>query len=110
MNCICATPTGKLIIAALVDFNKFKETGSVLDQTKSGRKKVPDEVKERVLAKVAVSPQKSVRRISMEMDVPRPTVHDILKAEKVHPYKMQILNRLTEDDPDRRMQMCEWFS
>ena len=69
-----------------------------------------DEVKERVLAKVAVSRRKSIRRISREMDVPKSTVHDILISEKFHPYKLQILNHLTEDDPDRRMQMCEWFS
>ena len=76
-------------------FNKFKETGSVLDQVKSGRSKVSDEVKERVLAKVAVSPRKSIRRISMEMDVPKSSVHDILKSENFHPYKLQILNHLT---------------
>ena len=30
--------------------------------------------------------------------------------EKFHPYKLQILHDLNEDDPDKRMQMCEWFS
>ena len=34
------TLTGKLITAALADLNKFKKTGSVLDQTKSERNKV----------------------------------------------------------------------
>ena len=32
------------------------------------------------------------------------------KSEKFYPYKLQILHHLNEDDPDRRMQMCEWFS
>ena len=91
-------------------FRKFKVTGSVLDKSRPGRNKISDEVKERVLAKVAVSPNKSIRRISMEVDVPRSTVYDILKAENVHPYKLQMLHHLTEDDPDRRMEMCEWFS
>ena len=43
-------------------FSKFKKTGSVLDQTKPGRNKVSDDVKERVLAKVAVSPKKSTHQ------------------------------------------------
>lgn len=34
----------------------------------------------------------------------------ILKEQKFHPYKLQMLHPLTEDDPDRRLQMCEWFS
>ena len=46
----------------------------------------------------------------MEIYLLSSTVHDILKAEKCHPYKLQILHQLTEDDPDRRMQMCEWSS
>jgi hypothetical protein len=36
-------------------------------------------------------------------------MHDILKKGKFHPYKLQILHRLAEDDPDRRLEICEWF-
>lgn len=38
------------------------------------------------------------------------TIHKILAEEKLHPYKFQILDHLNEDDPDKRMQMCELFS
>ena len=62
------------------------------------------------MAKVAVSPKRSICRILMELDVEKSILHDILKAENFHPYKLQILHQLTEDDPDRRMQMCESFS
>ena len=64
----------------------------------------------RVLTKVAVSPKRPIRMISMELVKAKSTVHDILKADHFHSYKLQILHQLTEDDPDRRMQMCEWFS
>jgi hypothetical protein len=32
----------------------------------------------------------------------------ILKKHKWHPYKMQMLQHLSEEDPDRRMEFCEW--
>ncbi len=89
---------------------KFKETGSVLDKPRSGRPKTSDKTKEVVVAKIAASPRKSLRRTSMELGVPRSTIHKILVEQKFHPYKLQILHHLNEDDPDRRMQMCEWFS
>lgn len=100
---ISFTAVGKLV-------NKFKETGSVLDKPRSGRPKTSDETKETVIAKFYGSPNKSVRRTSMELGVSKSTIHRILVHEKFHPYKLQILHHLNEDDPDRRIQMCEWFS
>jgi hypothetical protein len=32
----------------------------------------------------------------------------ILKNRKCHPYKMQLLQHLSENDPDTRMEFCEW--
>ena len=34
----------------------------------------------------------------------------ILKRQKFHPCKLQILHHLTEDKRDRRIEMCEWLS
>ena len=45
----------------------------------------------------------------MELGIPRLTVGQILK-QKFHSYKLQILHHLTEDDPNRCIEMCEWFS
>ena len=97
------TAIGKLV-------RKFKETGSVLDKPRSGRPKTSDEMKEAVMAKVYAGRKKSLRRTSTELGVPKSTIHKIMVEEKFHPYKLQILRHLSEDDPDRRMQMCEWFS
>ena len=88
---------------------KFTATGTVADLTRSGRPRTHETIQEAVIAKVYASPNKSIRRTSMELDVPRSTVHDILKKAKFHPYKLQLLQHLSEDDPDRRMQMCGWF-
>lgn len=88
---------------------KFRATGSVCDLTRSGRPRTDEKINEAVIAKMYASPKKSIRRTSMELNVPRSTVHDILKKAKFHPYKLQLLQHLSEDDPDRRMQMCGWF-
>ena len=45
----------------------------------------------------------------MELGVPRSTVQKILKVDNFHPYKTQVLQKLSEDDPDHRMEMCAWF-
>jgi transposase len=89
---------------------KFKDTGSVLDKPRCGQPSVSDEVKGTVRAKVIASPKKSTRRTSMELGVPRSTVQKILKTYAFHPYKMQVLQSLSENDPDRRLEMCAWFS
>ena len=33
----------------------------------------------------------------------------VLKSEKFHPCKLQILHKLFEDDSDRRLEMAVWF-
>lgn len=55
------------------------------------------------------SPTKSLRRASQEFGVSKSTIHDILQQQKWHPYKLQLVQKLTEDDPDRREEMCDWF-
>ena len=84
--------------------NKFKETGSVHDSPRSGRPTVSDERRQVVIGKVTNSPTKSVRR-SQEIGITRTTMRDILKQEHFHPYKLQILHKLSEDDPNRRLEM-----
>jgi transposase len=80
---------------------KFKETGSVLDKTRSGRPTVMDDKTREVgIAKFTARPKKSISRTSLELGIPRETVRRILKAEKFHLYKLRILRNLTEDAKD----------
>ena len=88
---------------------KFKETGSVHDKERSGRPRISDETRTAILDKVEQSPKKSVRRSSREINVPRSTMQKIVKEEHFHPYKLQILQMLHEDDSDRRVEMTTWF-
>uniref|UniRef100_A0AAZ1XQX5 Transposase Tc1-like domain-containing protein n=1 Tax=Oreochromis aureus TaxID=47969 RepID=A0AAZ1XQX5_OREAU len=65
---------------------KIRETGSVLDLPKCGRKKTVtnEETSVAVLASFSKSPQHSTHR------------------------KLQLLQQLNEDDPDRRTEFAEW--
>jgi transposase len=89
---------------------QFKETGSIHDKPRSGpsRRSTDDDTATTVLAHCSRSPKKSLRRLSAETGVSKSRTHRILKAHKWHPYKIQLLWKLSEDDPDRRMEFCEW--
>jgi len=88
----------------------FRKTCSVADQPRSGRPRTSTDVgtTDVVLAAFARSPQKSIRRLSAESGVSSSSIQRIVKKEKWHPYKMQMFHHLCEDDPDRRLEFCEW--
>ena len=90
--------------------SRFRETGSVADKPRSGRPKTAtDEATTvAVLASFSKSPQRSTRRLSKESGVSRTSIRRILSSNKWHPYKIQLHQHLTEDDPDRRVQFAEW--
>ena len=89
---------------------KFKETGSVEDRQKSGRpRSATDKVSAiSILAAVSKSLHKSTRRLSQEYGVSQSSAIRILHAFKWHPCKIQMLQHLSEDDPDRRVEFCQW--
>ncbi|GBO44057.1 hypothetical protein AVEN_237026-1 [Araneus ventricosus] len=74
--------------------------------SRSGRPKTaPDEgTSTQVLAAMARSPTKGTRRLSAQMGINQSSVLRNLRGYKWHPYKLQILQHLTEDDPDRRVE------
>ena len=62
---------------------RFQETGSVADRERCGRRKsaTDEETSTMVLANVARSPVKSVRKISQELTISKSLVHRILETE-----------------------------
>ena len=99
---ISHTTVGRLL-------TKFKETGSVHDRERSGRPTIAIENCEVIINKIIQSPKKSIRRSSREISIPRSTIQKVLNAEHFHPYKIQILHKLYEDDPDQHLEMAMWF-
>ena len=90
--------------------SKFRETGTVADKARSGRpKRATDETTAAmVLASFVKSPQRSTRRLSAECGISQSLIVLIVHAYKWQPFKIQLLQHLAEDDPDRRMQFCTW--
>lgn len=90
---------------------KFDETGSVKDAPRSGRPKSinTDENMQLVSQSFLRNPQTSQRRAARELDISRSTLRRIMTALNLKPYKPKLLQALNEDDPDRRLEFCEWI-
>ena len=80
------------------------ETGSVLDQTRDRSKTVtsPDKCDE-VRNLFESEPHASLRRASSQLDVSRESVRRCLKNMGFHPYKMEIVQSLSEEDRTCRL-------
>jgi hypothetical protein len=56
-----------------------------------------------------LNPQTSQRQAARELDISRSTLQRIMKDLNLKPYKPKLLQAFNEDDPDRRMEFCEWI-
>ena len=93
----------------------FKESGSVESKSGLRRKKRAmtmrtDENIAAVKISVDNEPKKSIRRRSMELEIPRESLRMILKSDlKLRPYTIQLHQRLSEANARERLEMCHWF-
>ncbi len=89
---------------------KFETTGSVENLKPPGRPRTAtdDDTSADVLAKVSVSPVKSSSKLGAEVGISSSSAYRILIMNKYHPYKVQLVQKLTEDDFDRRVEFCQW--
>lgn len=86
---------------------KFEETGSVANKKRVHQRVLNEAAQVEVLGHFAMNPTMSLRQASAITGISHEAVRRVLKLHKFHPYKMQILQELREDDPDRRIQFCE---
>lgn len=105
------TPPTRVTISRIRD--KFEEDGTVQDVHKgrSGRPRVstsPD-ISDEILDRFTQSPRKSIRQCSRETGISRASVQRILKQAQWKCYIPTLLHAMNEDDPDRRLEFCEWL-
>ena len=105
-------PSRKMI---LYNVNKFRNRGTVhnLNSSGSGRQRGTRSAEnvEEVRTSVLRSPIKSVRRRAQELGLPKSSLQRILRLDlHVFPYQVQVMQKLSENDKMRRVQMCEWFN
>ncbi|KAJ8936345.1 hypothetical protein NQ318_020925, partial [Aromia moschata] len=68
---------------------------------------VDDDTKLNLFLALEENPITPARQLTRDSNLNHKTVLKILKYEKKRPYKMQAVQELLEDDPDRRVQI--WF-
>lgn len=87
----------------------FRTTGSATKRHSPGRPisvRTP-EASELVRESVSASPTRSARRHSAALEISRRSLHRILKDINFHPYKMVIVQTLTDSDFAQRKNFCE---
>lgn len=86
---------------------RYREFGSVRDVPRKRAPVVDDNTKLDVLLALQENPITPARQLARDNEISHQTVLKILKTGKMHPYKMQMLQELTDEDPDRRNEFCE---
>ncbi|CAF3907141.1 unnamed protein product [Rotaria sp. Silwood2] len=56
-----------------------------------------------------LNPHISQRRAALELNISRASLQRLMKDLNLKPYKPRLLQALNEDDPDRRLEFCEWL-
>lgn len=87
---------------------RFKSTGSIHDRPRSGRPSVINYSNRlKVLLSVIEQPKNSTRRLSKELEISRTTIQRILHKEHFRTYIPRLVQKLTEDDYQQRLNFCE---
>ena len=99
-------PTRSTILAI---HQKAIESGDLCDRSRSGRPRSvrsPTNVTA-VLEAYGDSPTMSTRQASAQIGVSQRTIQRILHAEGLHPYKLQLLQEISDEDCADRLTFCE---
>jgi len=93
-------------------FEKFCETGSVLDAERSGRPSKLIGVKLMDISDTVLqSPSKSLHKLVQEEDTGLATAHKAVREKlKLFPYKVIAVQELKPADHEERIHCCDWFT
>lgn len=88
---------------------RFEDIGSVKNRPKSGGPKIATNEDKSIefLQSFVENPHISLRRAALEHDISLGSASKIMKINKWHPYKIHLIQELSEDDFDRRTEFCE---
>ncbi|KAH0810715.1 hypothetical protein GEV33_012076 [Tenebrio molitor] len=90
--------------------NRFVATGSVEKGKSVGRPPVNEEIVEDLRQRIEQIPKTSLRKLSLQADVPLSTCQKIVRKNlNLYPYKITTLQELRPGDSERRLEYCNWF-
>lgn len=89
--------------------HRFHETGGIKDKPRTGRPVTVtnEENSLNVILDVVENPKTSAQQLALNHNMSRYSIQKITKREKFRPYKIHLLQELSEDDFDRRIEFCE---
>jgi hypothetical protein len=89
---------------------KFRDTGSFLDAYRPWRPSISEENTIGIQDRIAMSPNTSLNHLSQQAQIPKSSVHKILKS-KLHcrSYKLIESSQLQERDYQSRLNYCNLF-
>ena len=90
----------------------FSESGNLDKKKSKGRPVTATDENNVATAKQIIKGNRhiSLKLLSQQLGISLKSAHTILKKKlSMHPYKMQICQKLHEGDFERRVAFCEWF-
>jgi len=88
--------------------NKFRDLGHVRDKPKTGRPLALDENRQLdAVLMVQENPHSTFVEVGSQVSASKSTVSRLFRKHKFHPYKVHLIQELSDDDFDRRVQFCE---
>lgn len=98
-------PSGNTIMR---NYLTLKETGSFA-KTRHRKGTISEEAQTDILAFVAANPHASVRDVTAEVGTSKSSVSRILRKAVMHPYHLQLLQKLEGMDLQRRLDFANWI-
>lgn len=86
---------------------RYRELGHVRDVPRQRQPVVGEDTRLNVLLTIEENPVTPARQLARNNDISDTTVLKILKNANMHPYKVQLVQELSDDDPDRRIEFCD---
>jgi hypothetical protein len=92
----------------------LREHGQFTSRDGNGRRnrrphEANDDEETQVLAYININPRSSVRHLARELNVSAGKIHSILKKNKYHPYRPNLVQNLVPGDSERRLTFVAWL-
>lgn len=91
-------------------YQRLVNTGSAVANNRERRSDAAaEEVEGGILRAVEVQPSVSVRRLAVQLQLPRTRVHRTLQNNGLYPFHLTPVQDLLPGDAQRRVEFCQWL-
>ena len=90
--------------------NQFRDTGSVLKGHSPGRPRTSEDKVEEIRQSCIRSPKKSIARRSLQLNIPKSTLHDVIRRRlRLRAYKIQLRHQIKPADRPTRTDFASFM-